>query len=91
MTTYTHVFRESGNGFPRVGEAVLVEGDCGGHSIMRVVETSPIHTRQWAANWMYLTLGPADREWDDLTEMEQDAAWEGLCHVEPASAEDAAA
>lgn len=80
-SNYTHVFHEQGNGFPRIGDEVLVEGDCGWHKIMRIVGMSHIHTRQWQPNWIYLALEDADRDYIDLSDADADDAWEGLHHV----------
>ena len=81
MMDYTHEFHEAGNGFPDVGDEVLIEGDCGWHKIKRVASISPIHTRQWQPNMVYLTLDDADRDYDDLSADSADAAWEDLHHV----------
>lgn len=79
---FTHIFCENGNGFPSEGEEVLIVGECGWHQLKKVARTSHIHTRQWEANYIYLTLTDADRDYSDLTDEEQDEAWESLPHVE---------
>lgn len=78
---YTHIFHETGNGFPTVGDEVLVEGVCGWHTIMQVVEISSVHTRQWAPNYVYLSLDAADRDYDELDDDDAREAWESLHHV----------
>lgn len=81
MSNYTHIFHEAGNGFPRVGDEVIIERDMGWHEIKKVASISSIHTRQWQANWIYLTLEAADRDYDDLDDAEAEAAWNDLYHV----------
>lgn len=81
--TYTHEFYEQGNGFPKIGDEVLVEGDGGWHAIKRVTAISRIHTSQGVANHVYLALEDADIDYDDLSDAEADAAWENLHHVDP--------
>ena len=74
MDQFTHVFHETGNGFPGVGDEVLIEGDCGWHKVHTVTAKSSIHTRQWQANWIYLTLSDDSRDYDDTD-------WDDLYHV----------
>lgn len=78
---YTHIFHEAGNGFPKVGDEVLIEGNCGFHEIKKVTEISHIHTEQWQANRVYLTLEDADRDYDNLSDDDAKDAWENLPHV----------
>ena len=80
--TWTHEFCEAGNGFPGVGENVIVSlgGDI---RLLTVKQISSIHTSQWQANWVYLVCEDADQDWDDMDEDEQDAAWENMHHVGP--------
>lgn len=87
MAKYTHQFIEQGNGYPSVGDEVLVEGDMGWHEIKVVAEISPIHTRQYQPNYVYLTLEAADRDYDDLSDAETDKAWSDLHHVAEISGE----
>lgn len=82
MRKYTHIFHERGNGFPAVGEEVLVERSSGWHEIKKVAEISSIHTRQYASNYVYLALSDADRDYGELDEEEAKDAWENLHHVE---------
>lgn len=79
MNEYTHVFRESGNRFPRIGDEVIVEE--AETEIKRVASVSPIHTRQWEANRIYLTLVDADRDYSAMSDLDADVAWGGLHHV----------
>ena len=78
---YTHVCYERGNGLPSVGDEVLIADDGGWHQIMRVASTSRIQTAQWQANHVYLTLESAERDYDELSDEEQDEAFENLPHV----------
>lgn len=84
--TYTHIFRESGNGFPRDGETVIEPADDGWHKLLRVVDSSPIHTGNAMAgdaNFLYLRCEAADQDFDDLSEAAADAAYEDMHHVAP--------
>lgn len=47
---FTHLFLEAGNGYPAKRDWVYDEDS----RILRVVSVSPIHTRQWQANHVYL-------------------------------------
>jgi hypothetical protein len=80
---WTHTFSEAGNGFPSDGELVIEEGDMGWHKLMRVVETSRIHTSQWRANTIYLLAEDAEENWDDYSDKELDEMWEDLHHIDP--------
>ena len=82
MANWTHTFSECGNGFPRNGEDVLevVDGDV---RLLTVVETSPIHTAQWAANMVYVVCEESDNDWDDYSEDKQTRLYEDMHHVEP--------
>lgn len=82
-TEYTHVIEERGNGLPSVGDEVIVHDDSGWHEIRRIESISRIITEQWRANRVYVTLEDAEREYDDLTEAEQEEAYEGLHHADP--------
>lgn len=90
MSEYTHVFYEAGNGFPNIGDEVLVEDDYGWNKIKRVASISSIHTRQWSANWVYLTLGDEDRVYDDLSDDDAETAWFDLHHVKEIEVEESA-
>lgn len=81
---YTHIYTEQGNGYPQDGEEVIVEGESGAAEIRRVISSSPIQTgnaMRGAGNYIYVELGDADRDYDELSEEEQDEAWETLYHV----------
>ncbi|MHB8397396.1 MAG: hypothetical protein ACYDCI_00455 [Candidatus Limnocylindrales bacterium] len=80
---WTHEFRESGNGFPAVGLDVITPDDCGDPQLVRVVAVSPIHTRQWAANKVYLECEPSESPWDDFDEATQDLLYSHAYHVSP--------
>jgi hypothetical protein len=89
MNKWTHIFHEAGNGFPQDGDDVLVAGRCcGNHKIMRVKDSSRIHTHQWRANWIYIQLEDSDSDYGDMTEEEQDEAWENMYHVDLCEDED---
>lgn len=84
MSNFTHVFHEQGNGFPQVGDEVLVADDSGWHSIHLVETVSRIQTGSCGsgqANYIYLTLEDAERDYDNLSESAQDRAWNNLHHV----------
>ena len=80
---YTHVCYERGNGLPSVGDEVLIADDGGWHQIMRVASRSRIQTAQWQANHVYLTLESAERDYDELSDEEQEEAFENLPHAYP--------
>jgi hypothetical protein len=81
MSQYTHEFHEQGNGFPCVGDDVIVDCGHGDFKLQRVTGVSSIQTKQWAANWIYLTLTDADADWDDLEKEDQDRCFDSLHHV----------
>jgi len=84
MTNYTHEFYEAGNGFPSVGDEVIVNYDeSGNYGLAKVAAVSSIQTRQWKANWIYLTLEDPATYWDDLEPAEQDRLYDSLHHVKP--------
>lgn len=87
MSDFTHVFLEAGNGFPGVGDDVLIGADCGRIEIKKVASISRINTRQWKPNWIYLTLTDADRDYDELSDDEAEEAWEELHHVNEITAD----
>jgi hypothetical protein len=78
---YTHEFHEAGNGFPCVGDNVIVDCGYGDFQLKKVASVSSIQTKQWAANWIYLTLADSDTDWDDLDQAEQDRLYDSLHHV----------
>lgn len=81
---YTHEFHEQGNGFPSIGDDVIVHHDeCGGYGLAKVASISSIHTKQWQSNWIYLTLEDSGTDWDSLDEQEQDRLYDSLHHVKP--------
>lgn len=81
MSKFKHEFHERGNGFPSVGDDVLIEDKNGWHALARVRHVSRIQTMQWHANYVYLALEESDRDYGDLDEVEQDQAWKDLYHV----------
>jgi hypothetical protein len=79
---FTHEFHEQGNGFPCVGDDVIVNhDDCGHYNLARVASTSPIHTKQWNANYIYVTLEDSPTDWDELSSEKQDELYDSLHHV----------
>jgi hypothetical protein len=80
-TQWTHYFAEAGNGLPGVGDKVLFQDGWGDTTILVVRRVSCIHTQQYKPNWVYLACEPADRDWDDLTDTEQDTLFESAHHV----------
>lgn len=84
MTTWTHQFTEQGNGFPDVGDDVLLEGDCGWHTLLRVLEIDSISTAQTGSgmgNSVLLRCERSPNDYDDMNDDAADAAWESLHHV----------
>lgn len=64
----THKVEERGNGLPQDGDEVLA-----GDTRMVIAMSSSIQTRQWQANWIEVSLIPADRSIEDLSDDEYDA------------------
>jgi len=83
MKKYEYIFEEAGNGFPQDGEEVLLEDELGWHKLMTIVESSPIHTIQWQANFLYLMAVESERDYDSLSESEQDEVWESHYRIQP--------
>lgn len=77
--TYTHIFREAGNGFPQDGDHVLCVYDGGQMQVLVLDGTSPIHTAQWQANYVYCQCSRADLQVEDFSDPELD----GMYSVEP--------
>lgn len=88
MSEYTHIFHECGNGFPGDGEEVVCADMSWGAMLLVVESSSMIHTgRSGEPNYVYCVCREADREWDDLTEDEQDELFHDH-HVDPIDADD---
>jgi hypothetical protein len=84
-TEYTHVFTETGNGFPEDGDVVVCDND-GDITLLKIVGSSPIHTTQTGSghgNYVYLVCKPCARCWDDMDEAEQDDFYDNGFHVGP--------
>lgn len=79
---WTHHFSEAGNGFPGVGDNVIIEDESGWYEIVKVATVSRIQTEQFCANMIYLTVEESELDWGALTEAEQDEAWGSLYHVD---------
>lgn len=81
-TTYTHLFTERGNGFPPDAAEVLEADDVGGGSLWIVRGSGMIQTHgSGDGNTVPLICEPSDRDWDDLTEDEQDALYQDAYRV----------
>lgn len=78
--SYTHEFHEAGNGFPDVGDDVILDKD-GDIALLTVTAIGPIHTAQWQANMVYLTCEPAADDWDAYSESQQDRMYDNYYHV----------
>ena len=84
MITYTHIVTETGNGLPAEGDEVLIPDYGGWHSIATIDESSPIHTGPpGEGNYIWVTLAPADRDYDDLSDDDADDALEDLPRAIP--------
>jgi len=85
MANATHLFRESGNGFPRDGSLVIEADDHGWHKLLRVVAAGgDIETHGMGqANTCALICEPADQDWGDLDDAEADRLYDELPHVAP--------
>lgn len=80
--TYTHRFTEQGNGFPQDGEEVIETSDFGDATLWVLVESTDIQThRPGEGNTIDCILRRSDRDYDDLTDEEANAAWSDLHHV----------
>jgi hypothetical protein len=75
---FTHVFTEAGNGFPCQGEEVLCpHGPFGDVDLLIVCDSGPIQTHSpGQGNTVALVCEPSGRDWDDLSEEEQDEIYE---------------
>jgi len=80
MTTY--YLTERGNGFPTVGDEVILADESGWHILLVITRRSRIETQQWQANRLRVECEASERKWDDLRDDEQDELWESLHHVE---------
>lgn len=83
MTTYTHIYEYDGSeGYPVGGDDVLVEGECGWHTIMTVQAVSDImRDGQYGGSYVLLACAESDTDYGVLSQAEQDAAWEDMRHV----------
>lgn len=81
---WTHIFVESGNGFPQDNELVLCMHDDGEVDTLRITETSPIHTSDvpGRGNYLYCRCVPNHSKWDDYGEAAQDALIQGSKFVQ---------
>ena len=84
MTTKRYTISEAGNGWPQIGDEILIEGACGWHTLAVVVSGGNIATHgSGRANTCDVeTTEDGARDWDDLTDDEKDEAWESLAHVD---------
>ena len=74
-------FMENGNGFPEEGEQIIQIDDFGWHKLFTVIKGGYIDTSSMYGNSCNIEVEPSKVDYDDMTEEEQDEAFELLRHA----------